>query len=129
MSNTGDIERILSDVGSTAAVVRAARRRQGLTQQALAEAAGVTRQSIVNLEKGHSSPQLTTVLAALRVLGLRLEVAPARGPSRGDAAQATTRHVRTAHDEAPAADAATSSPPPGPVDLDAVLDDLRRTEE
>lgn len=137
MSSAGDkhgasVRRVLTDAASTAAAVRAARKRRGLTQQAVAEAAGVTRQSIVNLETGRSNPQLTTVVAALRVLGLRLEVAPIDTGDTGDVARVATRQVRAADDAAGADDAlhvaVTPRPAAGPVDLDAVLADVRRSD-
>src|SRR6476620_6939452 len=116
MTKRGDTEsaparRVLTDAATTGAAIRAARRRRGLTQQAMAQAAGVTRQSIVNLETGRSSPQRATVVAALRVLGLRLEVVAVDASDQPDSVQASTRRVRSAVDSAGATDTATSSTP------------------
>ena len=60
-----------SDIGST---LRAARRRLGLTQQEVADLAGLSDRTVRDLEKGSSSPSLGAVIAVATVLGLRLEV-------------------------------------------------------
>lgn len=60
--------RTAADVG---AAVRAARRAQGLTQAQLAERAGVGRQWLVALEKGHDRAELGKAIAVLAALGLR----------------------------------------------------------
>ena len=57
-----------ADVG---AAIRAARRAEGLTQAQLAERAGVGRQWLVALEKGHDRAELGKALAVLAALGLR----------------------------------------------------------
>lgn len=54
------------------AVIRAARRARGLTQRQLAERAGVGRQWLVALERGHDRAELGKVLDVLRALGLGL---------------------------------------------------------
>lgn len=51
-------------------VVRDARLTQGLTQQDLAQVAGVSRQWIVALEKGAPRAEIGRVLEVLRALGL-----------------------------------------------------------
>ena len=60
-----------SDIGSA---LRAARRRLGLTQQEVADLAGLSDRTVRDLEKGSSSPSLGAVIAVAMVLGLRLEV-------------------------------------------------------
>lgn len=50
--------------------IRRARKRQGLTQEALAERLGVSRHSIIRLERGEAS--LGLVQAAVDALGLNL---------------------------------------------------------
>lgn len=60
-----------SDLGSA---LRAARRRLGLTQQEVADLAGLSDRTVRDLEKGSSSPSLGAVIAVAAVLGLRLEV-------------------------------------------------------
>lgn len=60
-----------TDIGSA---LRAARRRLGLTQQEVADLAGLSDRTVRDLEKGSSSPSLGAVIAVATVLGLRLEV-------------------------------------------------------
>lgn len=60
-----------SDIGGT---LRAARRRLGLTQQEVADLAGLSDRTVRDLEKGSTSPSLGAVFAVARVLGLRVEV-------------------------------------------------------
>lgn len=60
-----------SDIGPA---LRAARRRLGLTQQEVADLAGLSDRTVRDLEKGSSSPSLGAVIAVATVLGLRLEV-------------------------------------------------------
>ena len=52
--------------------VRAARQRQGLTLDALAGAAGISRASLSNLERGEHSPSLTAATNVARALGVSL---------------------------------------------------------
>lgn len=61
------------DVG---AAVRDARRRQQLSQQDVAERAGVQRYQVSNLELGKSNPSLKAVLAVCSAVGLELDVRP-----------------------------------------------------
>jgi y4mF family transcriptional regulator len=69
-----------------AKAVRAARREQGLTQDALALASGTGRRFIVNLEAGKPTVRLNSVLAVLAALGLRFEVRDdVPDPAAGDA--------------------------------------------
>lgn len=57
------------------ALVRSARRAQGLTQADLAKRLGVSRDWVVRLEQGHPRLEAQRVLDALVVLGLTLDVA------------------------------------------------------
>jgi len=62
----------LSKVGAD---IREARGQRGFTQQQLAEAAGVSRYTVIKLEKGSASDiQYKTLAAILAVLGLELSV-------------------------------------------------------
>lgn len=61
--------RTMRDVGS---VIRAARLAQGLSQEALAARAGVTRRWISAIEGGKSSADLALVLGTLDVLRIEL---------------------------------------------------------
>jgi len=60
--------------------VRDARRAQGLRQEELALAAGVSTKTLHNLEGGTSGLRVDTLLRILQVLGLRLDITP-RAPS------------------------------------------------
>jgi putative transcriptional regulator len=51
------------------------RARHDLTQEALAEMVGVSRQSIISIEKGRYSPSVTLALRIARVLQVPLEEA------------------------------------------------------
>lgn len=53
--------------------VRFARRRAGLSQQMLAEQTGVSRQTIISLEKGDYDPSVLLAIRISRALGLRVE--------------------------------------------------------
>lgn len=57
-----------------AAVVRAERKRLGLTQSAIAERAGVSRDWIVGLEKGKPTVEVGLVFRTLRTLGLAIHL-------------------------------------------------------
>lgn len=54
------------------ALIRAQRMEQGWTQQALAEAAGVSRKFLIDLESGHDRAELGKTMAVLTALGLSL---------------------------------------------------------
>ena len=47
--------------------------KKGMTQQALADAIGVTRQTVVALEKGLYSPSLALALRVAQLLGKKVE--------------------------------------------------------
>ncbi|MBR3630669.1 MAG: helix-turn-helix domain-containing protein [Oscillospiraceae bacterium] len=53
-----------------------ARQAKGLTQQQLGELAGVKQPVIARMEKGSTSPQLSTVLKVLTPLGMKLAIVP-----------------------------------------------------
>jgi putative transcriptional regulator len=53
--------------------LREVRRRNELTQEALAAAVGVTRQTIISLEKGRYVPSVKLALGLARELGLPVE--------------------------------------------------------
>lgn len=54
-----------------------ARKAAGLTQQELAERAGVARMTVQRLEAGDIDPRLSTLGELMRVLGLELVLVPA----------------------------------------------------
>ncbi|MBM3462003.1 MAG: type II toxin-antitoxin system Y4mF family antitoxin [Armatimonadetes bacterium] len=84
-----------SDLGG---IIRARRRRLGLDQRTLAERAGVSRQWIVEVEKGKPRAEIGLLLQSLNALGLHL---------RAESAEAA------------------SAPPADGVDIDAVIDRAR----
>lgn len=53
--------------------LKAARAAAGLTQQGLADAVGVTRQTIVAIEKGDYNPTVKLCILICRVLGKTLD--------------------------------------------------------
>ena len=53
--------------------MKAARAAAGLTQQGLADAVGVTRQTIVAIEKGDYNPTVKLCILICRVLGKTLD--------------------------------------------------------
>ncbi|WP_123959767.1 helix-turn-helix transcriptional regulator [Corynebacterium pseudopelargi] len=53
--------------------VKASRRALGMSQQALAEAAGVSRQTIANIERGSYAPSVYLALRIARTLALTVE--------------------------------------------------------
>jgi putative transcriptional regulator len=53
--------------------VRERRERLGLTQQELAEAAGVSRQSIISIERGRYVPSLPLALRFAEIFGCPIE--------------------------------------------------------
>jgi transcriptional regulator with XRE-family HTH domain len=66
---------------SPGTLIRDARREAGLTQAELAVRLGTTQSAIARLERPDSNPRVSTLEAALRAAGRRLDVsAPARGP-------------------------------------------------
>lgn len=54
--------------------LRDARARQRLSQQEVAERAGVQRYQVANLELGKGNPSLKTLLAVLSAVGLDMQV-------------------------------------------------------
>ncbi len=55
-------------------VVRHHRRRSGLSQQALAELAGIGKTSVFDIEKGKPTVRLATLVAVLRTLNISMEL-------------------------------------------------------
>lgn len=49
------------------------RRERGLSQQALADLLGVSRQTVISLEKGRYDPSLPLAFRLARVFGCRIE--------------------------------------------------------
>lgn len=59
--------------------IRRVRRGQGLTQDQLALAAGVSRRFVVEAEGGKATSQIGKVLHLLRILGIRVWLEPPPG--------------------------------------------------
>lgn len=68
--------RVVRTAGEVGAMVRAGRRRLGLTQEALAQQAGVGRAWLVEVEGGKPRAELEMVLRVLATLDLRVELSP-----------------------------------------------------
>jgi transcriptional regulator with XRE-family HTH domain len=66
-----DITNILENIG---AVIRTRRKRLGMTQQDVAEIAGVQRQTISRVETGNGTVAVTTLVRVVLVVGLDLGV-------------------------------------------------------
>ena len=69
--------------------MRAARRRAGLSQRALAERAGVPQATIARIEAGQVDPRIGTVEVLLTACGLDLDATPRLGDGIDRA------HIRT----------------------------------
>lgn len=61
------------------AELQAARKRQGLKQQELAERAGLSRMTVQRIESGAIDPRLSTLVEMARVLGLTLVTVASEG--------------------------------------------------
>ena len=62
--------------------LRTARKRRGMTLAHMAEKVGVTRRTLIRLEKGDSKVNLGTVLACLAVYGLMDQFVAAVAPNK-----------------------------------------------
>ncbi len=77
---------VVRDPSVLGEVIRAARDANGMTQADLAEAAGLHRSYLSNLERGISTDQTERLFRVLRRLGLEITIevpAPADGSSAG----------------------------------------------
>jgi HTH-type transcriptional regulator/antitoxin HipB len=68
------------------AVIRDTRRQRGLDQQTLAQRIGVSRQWVIEVEKGKSRAEVGLVLRALDALGVHLTVRGAATEAGSDPA-------------------------------------------
>ncbi len=57
-------------------LVKKARRKKGLTEKQLAEKAGVSLQTIYNIEADKTSPRMDTMLMIMRVLDYEIRFTP-----------------------------------------------------
>lgn len=80
----------VSTPSALAAVLRARRRELNFTQQELAEALGLTRQSVTRMETGRTLPDFVQLLRLLDVLDLRLDIRTADGNQDEDRTKLAT---------------------------------------
>jgi putative transcriptional regulator len=73
MGRAGGSVRAPDDIGSAGLRIKERRKALGLSQQALAEQAGVSRQTIVSLESGDYAPSVYLSLTVARLLGATVE--------------------------------------------------------
>lgn len=66
------LESIIKTPAAAGAIIRARRTARGLSQEALADLAGVSRKFLIDLEAGHDRAQLGKTMAVLAALGLAL---------------------------------------------------------
>jgi y4mF family transcriptional regulator len=71
----------MPEIGRIGELVAARRIQLGLTQQVLADLAGVSRYSVQALEHGTGSVKLASVLEIADILGLRLQITTTDGVS------------------------------------------------
>lgn len=69
----------IEDAPQLGAEVRRVRRSQGLTQDDLALAAGVSRRFVLEVERGKPTSQVGKVLHLLAILGVRVRLDPPPG--------------------------------------------------
>ncbi len=70
---TGGSVRADNADGAAATLVRARRKEVGLTQQQLADAVSVSRQTVISLESGDYAPSVYLALAVARALDSTVE--------------------------------------------------------
>jgi len=71
----------MEELQKLAEALRARRLERGLTQQQLADAAGIPRRTYQRLEVGDAGARTDSLLLALRALGLKVELTPRRRPT------------------------------------------------
>jgi len=95
-------EQRIANWSSLGAVVRSARTERGLTQQALADKAGVSRAWLAKVESGHRGAEFEQIMRTLTTLGVSLMARTDERDERDDAlsaalAQKRGRHNRMSH--------------------------------
>jgi HTH-type transcriptional regulator/antitoxin HipB len=63
------------DPGQIGNLIRRARKRQGLSQQALGDKVGLRQETVSLIENGNPATRLETLLAVLAALDLELQIA------------------------------------------------------
>lgn len=61
----------LSQIGAT---IQGVRKENGLTQQQLADLAGISERTLRSIEAGSGNPSFAAVLSAAEVLGIKISV-------------------------------------------------------
>ncbi len=80
--------------------IAAVRRMRGMTQQQLADAIGLTRTSVANIEAGRQDTGISTLLAIASALGIGADLLLGEGATAKGAAVAAQLYVGAALDEA-----------------------------
>jgi DNA-binding XRE family transcriptional regulator len=88
----------MASIAEISAHLRQAARDAGMTQQALREAAGISRQTLVNVFKGTEDFRISTLLALADRLDLELLLVP-KNAARGLQASAPAPVVETVVDQ------------------------------
>lgn len=73
-----DRETLLTRFGKS---LREARHRRGATQADLARLAGITRQKVIQIERGDASVSIGAYADAVAALGMQFDLSPARRPT------------------------------------------------
>lgn len=74
----------ITTTGALGAAIRARRLDQHLTQQELADRAGIAVHSVHTIERGNGNPTLRALLSCLSVLGLELTVGVSQPDDQAD---------------------------------------------
>lgn len=91
--------------GTAGALIKAVRRRQGLTQTELAKRAGISQPVVSAYERGRRDPTLSTLRKLVEASGERLRVDAVPAPSEIPPAQTLDEHGRRLVDVLSLADA------------------------
>lgn len=75
-------------------LVRTVRRRAGLSQRAFAAAAGISRSTVADAERGTRLPSLAVIQRMLTIAELTLSLAPTDAPPPEEAERALRRYLR-----------------------------------
>lgn len=75
MTETASPSAAFSDAAAIGAAIRGARKSYRLTQQELADLAGISDKTLRDIERGATSPSIGAVIASANALGLRLVTA------------------------------------------------------
>lgn len=65
----------MNSVSELGAELQRARKQNGLTQEQLADLAGISERTLRSIERGSGNPSIEAVLSVADVLGLRIVVA------------------------------------------------------